>query len=63
MAGALEAVGKDVKIVNGQATPPNLAFLEEVDDVPKIASTLQKLQMAIGKVLELKDPQVTLCLL
>ena len=28
MAGVLEALGKDVKIVNGQATPPNLAFLD-----------------------------------
>jgi phosphoesterase RecJ-like protein len=28
MAGVLDALGKDVKIVNGQATPANLAFLD-----------------------------------
>lgn len=28
MAGVLEALGKDVRIVNGQATPPNLAFID-----------------------------------
>ncbi|MBM4004945.1 MAG: bifunctional oligoribonuclease/PAP phosphatase NrnA [Planctomycetes bacterium] len=28
MAGVLEALGKQVRIVNGQATPPNLAFID-----------------------------------
>ncbi len=28
MAGILESLGKDVEIVNGQATPPNLAFID-----------------------------------
>lgn len=28
MAGVLEAYGKKVRIVNGQATPPNLAFID-----------------------------------
>ncbi|HEY5313951.1 MAG TPA: hypothetical protein VIK18_15585, partial [Pirellulales bacterium] len=28
MAGVLEALGKRVTIVNGQSTPPNLAFLD-----------------------------------
>jgi phosphoesterase RecJ-like protein len=28
LAGVLEALGKDVRIVNGQATPPNLAFID-----------------------------------
>ncbi len=28
MAGVLEALGKDVQIINGQATPPNLAFID-----------------------------------
>jgi phosphoesterase RecJ-like protein len=28
MAGVLEALGKKVKIVNGMATPPNLAFID-----------------------------------
>ena len=28
MAAALEALGKHVRIVNGQATPPNLQFLD-----------------------------------
>ena len=28
MAGVLEALGKKVRIVNGQATPPNLTFID-----------------------------------
>jgi phosphoesterase RecJ-like protein len=28
MAGVLRAIGKDVTIVNGQATPPNIAFID-----------------------------------
>lgn len=28
MAGILQSLGKDVRIVNGQATPPNLQFLD-----------------------------------
>ena len=28
MAHVLEALGKDVRIVNGQATPPNIAFID-----------------------------------
>ena len=28
MAGVLDALGKQVLIVNGQATPPNLAFID-----------------------------------
>ena len=28
MARVLEALGKQVRIVNGQATPPNLAFID-----------------------------------
>jgi phosphoesterase RecJ-like protein len=28
MAGVLEAMGKQVRIVNGQSTPPNLAFID-----------------------------------
>ncbi|MFP6618352.1 MAG: DHH family phosphoesterase [Pirellulaceae bacterium] len=28
MAGVLEALGKDVRIVNGDSTPPNLAFID-----------------------------------
>ncbi|MDP7205010.1 MAG: hypothetical protein QGH11_05565 [Pirellulaceae bacterium] len=29
MAAVLEAAGKEVRIVNGHRTPPNLAFLEQ----------------------------------
>ncbi len=28
MAGVLDALGKEVRIVNGQATPPNIAFID-----------------------------------
>lgn len=40
MAGVLESLGKDVKIVNGQMTPPNLAFLDPDKRIQAIGETI-----------------------
>ena len=50
MARILDALGKDVRIVNGQATPPNLAFIDpqqriEVFDVDVTLGDLQDIDM------------------
>ena len=36
MAGVLEAAGKEVRIVNGQETPPNLAFIDPQNRIQAI---------------------------
>ena len=41
MAGVLEALGKHVRIVNGQATPPNLAFIDPGNKIQTINETVQ----------------------
>ena len=50
MARILDALGKDVRIVNGQATPPNLAFIDpqqriEVFDIDVTLGDLQDIDM------------------
>ncbi len=39
MAGLLEQLGKEVTIVNGHPTPPNLSFLDPVDKILVIGDT------------------------
>lgn len=46
MAGVLEALGKDVKIVNGMATPPNLAFIDPTSRIGVIGETVQAADLA-----------------
>ncbi|MEC9093041.1 MAG: DHH family phosphoesterase [Planctomycetota bacterium] len=41
MAGVLEAYGKTVKIVNGQSTPPNLAFIDPDHRVQAVHDDIQ----------------------
>jgi phosphoesterase RecJ-like protein len=41
MAGVLEALGKQVVIVNGQATPPNLAFIDPQKRIRVIGQDVQ----------------------
>jgi phosphoesterase RecJ-like protein len=46
MAGVLEGLGKQVAIVNGQATPPNLAFIDPTQRImalgePKAAAAIE----------------------
>ena len=36
MAGVLESLGKDVRIVNGHATPPNLSFIDPKNRIQAI---------------------------
>ena len=46
MAGILEALGKDVRIVNGDVTPPNLAFIDPENRIEVLGQgvTLEDLQ-------------------
>lgn len=41
MAGILDALGKDVRIVNGHATPPNLAFIDPEQRIETIGEDVQ----------------------
>jgi phosphoesterase RecJ-like protein len=46
MAGILETLGKDVKICNGHATPPNLAFIDPQNKIGVINVTVQPADLA-----------------
>lgn len=54
MAGVLEALGKDVVIVNGQSTPPNLHFIDPEKRIRTIGEDVQ--------VSDLEDCQVLMIL-
>ena len=55
MAGVLEAIGKTVRIVNGQATPPNLAFIDPANRIGVIGQTVQPTELADIDVLMILD--------
>src|SRR5688572_17984523 len=55
MAGVLEALGKSVSIVNGQATPPNLAFIDPTKRIGVIGQTVQPAQLADVEVILILD--------
>jgi phosphoesterase RecJ-like protein len=55
MAGVLEAVGKTVRIVNGQATPPNLAFIDPTKRIGVIGETVQPAELANIEALMILD--------
>jgi phosphoesterase RecJ-like protein len=55
MAGVLEALGKTVRIVNGQATPPNLAFIDPAKRIGVINQTIQPADLADIEVLMILD--------
>lgn len=55
MAGVLEALGKKVRIVNGQATPPNLAFIDPAKRIGVIGQTVQSVDLADTQVLIILD--------
>lgn len=55
MAGVLEALGKKVRIVNGQATPPNLAFIDPARRIGVIGQTVQPADLADAQVLMVLD--------
>jgi phosphoesterase RecJ-like protein len=45
MAGILEQLGKQVRIVNGQATPPNLRFIDPEGRIQAIAVDIQPAEL------------------
>ena len=55
MAAVLEALGKQVRIVNGQATPPNLAFIDPAKRIGVIGVTVQPAELADTEVLMILD--------
>jgi phosphoesterase RecJ-like protein len=55
MAGVLEALGKDVLIVNGQATPPNLAFIDPERRIKALGADIQADELRDREVLMVLD--------
>ena len=55
MAYVLESLGKQVRIVNGQATPPNLAFIDPKQRIGVIGQTVQPAELANAEVLMVLD--------
>lgn len=55
MAGVLEALGKDVRIVNGQTTPPNLLFIDPQGRLEAIGIDVQPSGLADREVLMVLD--------
>jgi bifunctional oligoribonuclease and PAP phosphatase NrnA len=55
MALVLQSLGKIVRIVNGQATPPNLAFIDPKKQIGVIGQTVQPAELADIEVLMILD--------
>ncbi len=55
MAGILEALGKQVRIVNGQATPPNYQFIDPQQRIKAINVDVQLAEFADVEVLMVLD--------
>jgi bifunctional oligoribonuclease and PAP phosphatase NrnA len=55
MAGILESLGKQVIIVNGQSTPPNLAFLDPGKKLRALGADVQPAELAKVQVLLVLD--------
>jgi phosphoesterase RecJ-like protein len=55
MAAVLRTLGKTVRIVNGQATPPNLAFIDPQKQIGVIGQTVQPAELASIEVLMILD--------
>src|SRR5262245_54480166 len=55
MAGVLEALGKDVRIVNGHPTPPNLAFIDPFKRIGVIGQSVQPADLADRELLMILD--------
>src|ERR1700748_332547 len=55
MAGILDALGKQVRIVNGQATPPNYQFIEPHRRIRAINVDVQPAELADAQVLMVLD--------
>ena len=55
MAGVLEALGKDVLVVNAQKTPPNLAFIDPGGRLKTLGVDVEPFQLAGCEVLIVLD--------
>lgn len=55
MAGVLEALGKSVRIVNGQKTPPNIAFIDPTNRIKAIGEDVKPEELADAQVLMILD--------
>jgi len=55
MAGVLRALGKTVRIVNGQPTPPNLAFIDPKKEIGAIGQTVKPEELADIEVILILD--------
>ena len=55
MAGILEALGKEVRIVNGQTTPPNLAWIDPRRKIQAIGVDIQPAELADVEVYMVLD--------
>jgi phosphoesterase RecJ-like protein len=55
MAGVLEALGKQVQIVNGQATPPNLQFIDPQHKLKTLGTDVQAADLASIEILIILD--------
>ena len=55
MAGVLESLGKQVRIVNGMATPPNLAFIDPQRRIGVIGQTVQSAELANVQLIMILD--------
>jgi phosphoesterase RecJ-like protein len=55
MAAVLRSLGKDVKIVNGQETPPNLAFIDPDRQIGCLGQGVQAADLADREVLIVLD--------
>lgn len=55
MAGVLEALGKDVVIVNAQKTPPNLAFIDPQQKIKTLGADVQLADLDDREVLLVLD--------
>src|SRR4051794_10035667 len=55
MAAVLRAIGKNVRIVNGQATPPNLAFLDPQNQIKVIGQTIRPEDLADTEIVLVLD--------
>lgn len=55
MAGVLESLGKDVRVVNGQATPPNIAFIDPTRRIRAIGVDVQPSELADVEMVMILD--------
>src|SRR3970282_696090 len=55
LAGVLEALGKDVRIVNAQPTPPNLLFIAPARKIEALGTDVQPADLLDRQILLVLD--------